>query len=84
MYMNREIYLLLILSFLLGCSKAEKEVQEEFPPSKTTQFKIEDSSNIENTTENSNPGETIVGDTSTTSPTDEIEANGIITHNSPS
>ena len=52
MYMNREIYLLLILSFLLGCSKAEKEVQEEFPPSKTTQFKIEDSSNIENTTEN--------------------------------
>ena len=83
MYMNREIYLLLILSFLLGCSKAEKDVQEEFPPSKTTQFKIEDSSNIENTTENSNPGETIVGDTSTTSPTDEIEANGIITHNSP-
>ena len=81
--MNRKIYYQLFLLLFLSCSKAEKEVQEDLFLSNTTESTTENGSNIQNTTEDSNNGGTIAEDSTSTTPNEEIEGNGVVTKDGP-
>ena len=81
--MNRKIYYQLFLLLLFSCSKAEKEIQEDLFFSNTTESTTENSSNIQNTTEDSNNGGTIAEDSTSTTPNEEIEGNGVVTKDGP-
>ena len=81
--MNRKTYYQLFLLLLFSCSKAEKEVQEDLFLSNTTESTTENSSNIQNTTKDSDNGGTIAEDSTSTTSNEQIEGNGIVTKDEP-